>query len=393
MHLLALLALPLTAPTNDWPQWRGPDRDGISRETEWRSEGRPAWDRRVGLGYSAVSVVGDRLYTAGWDEEDEKDVVWCLDATTGDVVWEHRYPAKKWDKYHGGGTQSTPSVAGENVFVLNREGRFLRLDSETGDARWSRNVAEEHDLELPTWGFSASPLVLEDTVVLNVGPVLACDRGNGKVLWRSERDYGHAYSTPVDAKLAGQDVLVVLGGAGLAVLERDGGRELGFYEWKTKYDINAGTPVIVGDDRILISSGYGHGAAMVRFTGDAIETLWETKALRSQMATTMLVDGHFYGLDDKVLKCFDLDGEEKWSARSIGLGALSAAGDRLLVVTGEGELVVAKANPEEFEELSRVDLVDGGVCWTMPVLANGRVYVRNSHGHLVCRDHRPPTDQ
>ena len=397
MHVLSLpfvlsaLAPPASLGANDWPQFRGPAGDGISRETQWSDEGRTAWERQVGLGYSTVSVAGGKLYTAGWHEQGE-DVVVCLDATTGAPLWEHRYPAQKWDKFHGGGTSATPSVDGDRVYVLSNESRFTCLDAATGKVHWSKVLEEGMKLETPTWGFAASPLVLEEGVLLNVGKVVLCDKESGEARWTTEKDYGHAYSTPVATKLAGKDVLLVVGGQGLAVLDRKGGKELAFGEWKTKYDVNAASPVVVGDDRVFLSSGYGHGAALLRFTGDALEKVWEVKDMRNQMATSVLIGEHLYGLDEGTLKCLDLAGKELWSERGLGKGSIGAAGDRLLLVSGDGELVIAKADPAGYRELARKKLVEGGVCWTMPVLADGRIYTRNSLGQLVCTDHRP-TDQ
>lgn len=395
-----LVVLALQAPAQDgagpapgdWPQWRGPQRDGISREVDWKAEGRTLWEVEVGQGYSTVSVSDGRLYTVGYDEQAGLDVIWCLDAETGEERWVHTYPAKKWAQAHQGGTLSTPSVDGDRVYVLNREGRFSCLDAKTGVARFALNVEERFGLKPPTWGFSASPLVLDDMVVLNVGKVLAYEKGEPELLWSSKRSYGHAYSTPTDCTLRGKPCLAVLGSDGLAVLDRATGEELGLQPWKTKYDVNAASPVFVGDDRILISSGANHGAAVVELGADGLQVVWESKVVRNHLSTSVLVGGHLYGLDESILKCMDVDGNELWRQRGLGKGALSAAGDRLIVVSSRGELIVAEASPKGYKELSREKVLDGGVCWTMPVLAHGRIYVKNRDGQLVCRDHRETTE-
>jgi len=391
--LRTLLATTLfVAPTpaaEDWPQWRGPHRDGVSTETAWSSSGsaEPLWTAEVGLGYSTFSVSQGRLYTAGWDEASGQDIVYCLDASTGEEQWRHTCKAEKWAKFHGGGTNCTPSVDGDDVYVLNREGKYTLLDAASGREKWVVDLMAEYDLTLPTWGFAASPLILDDMVVLNVGRVLAFEKGSKKLRWQSE-DYGHAYSTPTACELAGEDVLAVMGGKALLVLERRSGRELASMEWETKYDVNAASPVQVDDERIWISSGYGHGGAMVRFDGESCEQVWATKGMRNQMSTSLLIGEHLYGIDEAVLKCFDLDGGEVWSKRGIGKGALTAAGDRLLIHTSKGELAVVKATPAGYEELARDKATSGGVCWTMPVLVDGRIYLRSSKGQLVARDHR-----
>lgn len=384
----SLGALTASAWAQDWPQWRGPSRDGISAETNWSAKGAeaPRWTRAVGLGYSSVVVAGGRLYTAGWDEGKEHDVIWCLDARSGEELWTHSYPAEKWAKYHGGGTNCTPSIEGDRLYVLNREGRLTCFNAESGGVHWAKNMVADHGASIPTWGFAASPLVLDDMLVINVGSVFALDKASGEVKWKS-RDLGHAYSTPVDATFDGRACLVVFNGGGVAVLDRADGNVLATHEWKTSYDVNAATPIVIGD-RIFISSGYNHGCAMFRFDGESLSMLWESKVMRTQMSGCVYLGGHLYGFDDAVLKCIDLEGNEKWRERGLGQGAVSSAGGRIIAIGGKGDLVVVEADPTAYREHSRAKVLDGGVCWTMPVLVDGLIYCRNSLGTLVCRDHR-----
>ena len=389
-HVLfaGLLSLPLAFAPSDWPQYRGPDRNGISKETGWVAEGKeePLWRINVGLGYSSVSVVDGRLYTMGHDEERGLDVVWCLDAETGEEIWTHTYASEIWKQMHSGGTLTTPSVDGDLVYTTNREGSFFCLDAKTGKVRWSKQLKDELGLELPTWGLGASPLVLDDMMILNVGPVVAMKRRTGEVIWKSS-DYGHAYSTPFDFELDGKPCLASFGSKGLAILDRSDGSELWFHEWKTMYDINAMTPVVF-DGKVFISSGLGHGAALLKMGGDELEVLWETRKMRNKMSGCVLIGGNFYGFDETVLACIGPDGEEQWRMRAIKNGALTAADGKLLIINSHGELIVAEATPEEFRELSRVAVLDGGINWTTPILVNGLIYVRNNEGDLACLDHR-----
>ncbi len=142
-----------------WPQWHGPARNGVSTETDWTPGGKALWETEVGLGYSSVVVQDGRLYTMGYNEEFAEDLVWCLDALTGEEVWVHPYPAKIWNEAHRGGTVNTPTVEGDAVYSLNREGNLFRLDAETGEVLWHVNITEEHGVTPPRWGFSASPVV------------------------------------------------------------------------------------------------------------------------------------------------------------------------------------------------------------------------------------------
>jgi outer membrane protein assembly factor BamB len=252
---------------------------------------------------------------------------------------------------------------------------------------WRRNVKEDHDLEYPTWGFSASPLVLDDMLFLNVGKVIALDKKTGEPRWTTEDDFGHAYSTPRDFEWKGKPCLAVFDGNGLVVLDRKDGRKLGFHEWKTKYDINAATPIVIGDG-IFISSGMGRGAALLAVADDGIEVVWENREMNTKLSGCVLVEDHLYGFDEAVLKCMDLEGNELWAQRGLGDGCLSGAADRLLVMSADGELIVVAADPTGYRELSRTKVLEGGEYWTKPVLVNGLIYCRNSLGQLACLDHR-----
>ena len=375
--------------TGSWPQWRGPARDGVSTETDWVSEGKAEdlWARDLGLGYSSVSIHDGHLYTMGYDDDAGEDVIWCLSATTGETIWSHRFEAEKWDKYHGGGTQSTPTVDGDVVFVMNREGNLFSLDAKTGEVHWHKALADEYELELPTWAFAASPLVLGDRLILNVGRVLCLNKADGSEQWVSN-DFGHAYSTPATIDISGRPGLAVFNGNGLAIIDQKRGVEVDSLEWKTEYDINAATPIVMGD-RIFISSGYNHGCALLSLEDDGLKVLWENKEMKNKMSGSVLIGESLYGFDEEVLKCIDLEGKERWSVRGTGNGALLGSTDRIIFLTDKGELVVAEATPEEYRELSRSEVIpEKGVFWTTPVLVNGLIYCRSSTGRLVCRDHR-----
>ncbi|MFT5051241.1 MAG: outer membrane protein assembly factor BamB [Chlamydiales bacterium] len=391
---LVLVAVPgARAIADDWAQWRGPGKDGISTETEWDSEGREqsVWSAEVGMGYSSVTVVDGKLFTMGYDKDMEFDVVRCLDAVTGEELWAHAYPSKIWNQYHTGGTLTTPSVDGDRVYTLNREAQFYCLEVETGEVLWDRALMEEFKgLETPIWGFSASPLILEETIILNLGRVIALDKKTGKLLWESE-DYGHAYGTPLAIDVDGDARLAVFNGKGLAILSLKDGSAHGMHEWKTEWDVNAATPVLVGDDQLFISSGYNKGCGLVKVTAEGLEVVWENKSMRSHMSGVVLWEDNFYGFDEKNLTCLGMDGEKRWSVRDYDNGAVMVADGRLLIVSSKGELIVAEASPEEYTEISKAEVFeakDKVVYWTTPVLVDGRVYCRSSMGDLVCRDHR-----
>jgi outer membrane protein assembly factor BamB len=397
LHRLALFGLGLICTTNlsaalqsngQWPQWRGPDRDGISKETHWSSEGKEEslWELEVGLGYSAVSIRDGRLYTMGFDEDLQEDLIWCVDAKSGEKLWVHSYSAKIWNEFHGGGTLTTPTIVGDALYILNREGQLFCLDLKSGKPRWHRELMKELKLTLPQWGFSASPLFVDGQLIINVGSVLSVDPKTGKTLWET-KDYKEAYSTPTAFSREGKKLLAVFNGYGLAILERANGKEVSSFPWKTKYEVNAASPIVI-DDAIFISSGYDHGAALVAMDGKNLEEVWSTKKMRNHMDGCVLIDGYLYGFDDKTLTCMNLEGKVVWSERGLGEGSLSASKDKLLVLSSKGDLIITKATPKGYAVESKTNVLSGGAYWTHPTLVDGLIYCRNSKGNLVCRDHR-----
>jgi outer membrane protein assembly factor BamB len=402
LSIAALAALPFVsavaregADEKSWPQWRGPERTGATAETGWAVEGEELWKKEIGLGYSSVSIADGRLYTQGFvpasaESEEGEDVIWCLDAATGKELWSHRYPAKRWAKAHRGGTNVTPSIDGDRVYTCEREGEFFCFAAQSGKVLWKRDAKADAGVELPTWGFAAAPLVLEDAIYLNAGCVVAYDKKSGEVRWKSE-DLGHAYATPADFTWNGKKCLAVFNGGGLSIIDRSNGKRYLNHAWKTSYDVNAATPIVIGEkgDQVFISSGYNHGCALLKLGAEAIEPVWESKVMRNHMSGCVLFEGHLYGFDEKKLKCIDLAGKELWAQEGLGKGALIIAGGKLVIVSEKGDLAIAEASPKGYSELSRTKVLDGGsVCWTTPTLLNGLIYARNQGGTLVCRDHR-----
>lgn len=375
----------------DWPQWRGPDRTGVSPETGWSAMGRPEplWTKDLGVGHSSFAVAGDRLFALGHDTERGLDVVYCLDAATGAERWTHTYAAARWDEGHDGGTCTTPTLVGDTLYTSNREGRVHSLHAQTGRVNWSRDLVDDHGVTPPRWGFCASPIVVDDTVVLNVGRVAGLDPATGETAWITERDYGSAYSTPIEFDYLGAPAVLVFNGLGLAVVDRTDGSEITFYAWSQTPEraVFGATPVVC-DGRIFLSSAYNNGCILLEPTEDGLEVVWENRAMRTSYTGCVLYDGHLYGFDRAILKCIDLDGNERWRERGIGLGAMCVVGGRLLVLGAKGEVLVAEATPEEYVELSRRKVLDGGAYWSTPVLSHGLVYARNSLGDMVCLDHR-----
>ena len=378
----------------DWPHWRGPSRDGLSTESGWsvawpKDGPRKLWEARVGTGFSSVSVSGGRAYTIG--NSNDKDTVYCFDANTGAELWKQSYDEPLDSHFYEGGASSTPTVAGDAVYVLSRKGRIARYESASGKIVWEKNIARETGAAVPEWGFAGSPLVEGASLLFNVGSFgTAVDAATGKLLWTTGKE-ASGYATPVPYTAGGTRAVLCFAAKALVAVSVKDGKELWRFPWVTSYDVNAADPIIAGD-RVFLSSGYGRGAALLRVEGHQVTKLWENKHLRNQFNSSVLIGGHLYGLDDNHgdkssnLRCVELEtGVVKWKEPSVRPGGLIAADGKLIAVSDKGELVICAAAPDAFQPLARAQVL-GGKCWTTPTLAHGRIYLRNSKGTVVCLD-------
>lgn len=384
--------LTFSARANDWPQWRGPSHDGVSRETgwsdQWPAQGPPIiWKANVGIGFSSFAVADGRVFTAG--NSNNIDAIFCLSSSTGKVIWQHSYPADLGDKFFEGGTTGTPTVDGNHVFTLSRWGDIFCFDAATGHVVWSKNAHQETGVRIPGWGFGGSPLVFKNLLVLNIGQAgLALDKNTGKIIWQSaSKDAG--YSTPVPMQFGGQWYGLFGTGQTYVAVNLLTGIDSWRVRWVTQYGVNAADP-IVDADRVFISTGYGKGAMLLKVGASAPQVIWKSKVLRTQLNPGVRVGAYVFGIDADGdagrLKCIEFaTGTQKWTQPGIGLGSLMAADGRLIVLSERGELMIAPATPEGFKIKAKSHVL-GGKCWTVPVLANGHIYCRNSRGDVVCVD-------
>jgi outer membrane protein assembly factor BamB len=393
--LVALLGLICPVAAADWPHWRGPGRNGHSVEQDWLdqwpADGPPiAWRAKVGLGFSSFVVADGRAFTVG--HAAGQDTVFCFDAATGRELWKHGYPAELGDKFFEGGTTGTPTHEAGKLYWLSRWGDLFCFTAADGKIVWSKNIHQETGLRLPDWGYTGAPLVVDDLLVLNVGDAgVAVEKATGRLVWKSADDNA-GYSTPVPLQ-RGADTLALFGnGTSYLAVDARTGREVWRFKWLTEYGVNAADPIVSGD-HVFISSGYNKGAALLKLTGGEPEPVWKSKVLRTQMNAAVLHDGHLYGVDGDTttkatLKCVEFaTGREKWAQPNFGSGGLIVAAGKLIALSGTGELLVAPATAAGFRPTARAQVL-GGKCWTAPVLADGRVFCRNSRGDVVCVDLR-----
>ncbi|MCB9767693.1 MAG: PQQ-binding-like beta-propeller repeat protein [Candidatus Omnitrophica bacterium] len=391
---LTLPLIALSAFSADWPNYHGPNQDGVSYESGWSLDWKTdppdmLWKTNVGRGFSSVTVVGDRLFTMGFKKD--LDSIYCLDAETGKEIWSYSYPSVLFDDgdQYGGGACSTPTVANGKVFTLSKLGLVHCFDAQTGEVLWSKQFAEELGTKPGRWGFSGSILIDEGKGILDLGRTVAFDPSSGDVLWKT-KDYEPGYSTPTTMTLGENKFILVFNSYGLVILEPESGKEVCAHPWETDYGVNSCIPQVIGD-KIYISADYGHGCALLRFNGDSLDLVWEKTTMMNHFNTASIVDGYAYGFNGHVsregeFKCISLEtGDQVWETRDVMKGSNLLVDGKLLILTGSGELVLAEPSPNEFKEIGRIQAL-GGRCWTEPAFSNGRVYCRNSRGDLVCLD-------
>ena len=389
---------------DDWPQWRGPNSDGISRETDLRLDWtdntpRVVWQRSLGAGFSSFAVAKDRLYTVATVEDVES--VFCLDANTGKTLWEVPSSGGRYqDRQGGDGPRSTPTVDGDDVYALGAEGALLCLDAKDGEVRWQRNVLDDFDGKNLRWGVSTSPYVDDEQLLVNVGAkdasIVAFQKNSGEVLWKNLDDIA-GYASPIRIEVTGPDgqlvpELVFFCGRALVGVSPVDGSEHWRHEWITTSDMNIATPIYEPESRLLfISAARNTGrCSAYRLTArDGTvysELVYTNKEMRNHYNTCILLDGHIYGFDNSVLKCIRLDtGEQMWQDRSVGKGSLVAAQGHLFVLGEHGDLAVVEATPDEYREKGRMKALESRRAWTPPALANGRLYIRDLE-NAVCID-------
>lgn len=393
---LGFVASLISVQAEDWPNYRGPQHNGASTEKawldQWPEQGpKIAWKANVGLGFSGMVVGGGRMVTAG--HADEQDTVFCFDAATGKVLWKHSYAADIGAKYYEGGTTGTPTIEGERVYWLGKWGDLFAFEAGSGKVLWKTQIADETGIRVPDWGYTGGAYIHGDLLIYNVGDAgIAVNKTTGKIAWKSEdKDAGYSTPTPVQG-----GKLVVFGNKpGYVAVDPATGKEAWRVKWNTQYGVNAADPIILGD-KMFISTGYGKGAGLFDISENPPKELWTSKSLRTQMNPGVLHEGHVYGMDNDSqhkgpLKCVEFEtGKEKWSAPDFGTGGLILADGKLIILNSTGELIVAPASPNGFNPTAGAQVL-GGKCWTAPVLANGRIYCRNSRGDIVCVDVRKQT--
>ncbi len=389
--LLALAPLKATqaqAPA-DWFQWRGPERDGVSRETgllqDWPKAGPAlAWrGTGAGNGYSSFSSAGGRLYTLGARAGNE--YVMAFDRASGKKVWEH-LNGRRYENDRGDGPRSTPTIEGDRLYVLGGSGDLTCLETATGKRVWSINLIQKFGGRNPYWGYSESPLIVGDRILVNAGgsraSIVAVAKADGATLWQQHSDEA-GYSSPMLLRTGNLNQVIFFTGARTLAVDPRDGRLLWSYNKVANGTANIATPIVRGT-RVFLSSDYGAGAALldIRATGNqaAASEVYFTRDMRNHHASSVLIGDYLFGFSSSILTALKFDtGVLAWRDRSVGKGSLAFADQRLYLYSEDGVVGLAEASPASYREHGRFRLPQqsGLPTWSHPIISGGLLIIRD----------------
>jgi outer membrane protein assembly factor BamB len=397
---VSLSAHPLVLQPDDWPGFRGPARDSVVRDTkiatDWQTNPpEKRWRQRVGPGWSSFAVVGDRLFTQ--EQRGKSEAVVCLEAARGREVWCHLDEARFSEDQAGVGPRATPTFADGRLYTLGATGILNCLDAATGQRQWTHNIAADAGVKppLPIWGFASSPLVHKGLVVVFAGGegdkgLLAYRADSGGLAWTAAAG-NHSYSSPQRAILCGEEQILFVAEHTLLAVDPASGKVLWQQAVTTRADMPRSLqPHAVGPAQVLIASqAEGTMLLDVKRDGDAwtVSRRWAAKSLRPSFNDFVVHGDAIYGFDGSIFACIDArTGERHWKDGRYEHGQVLLLADQslLLVVAEDGQVVLLAANPKEHQELGRFQAIEGKT-WNHPVLAGGRLYVRNGE-EIACYD-------
>jgi len=376
------------ARRNYWTQFRGPARDGRSEElalkTSWPAGGlTQLWRQPVGGGFASFSVADGVAYTI--EQRRGQEVVAAYQVETGRELWTHGWDAT-FREQTGDGPRATPTWDAGRLYALGATGELRCLDARTGRALWSKNILSDNGASNIPWGVAASPLVVDDKVVVLAGgpggrTVVAYHKLTGARAWGALGDEA-SYTSPMLVTLAGRRQVLVVTAVRAAGLAPEDGSVLWDFPWSNSSRINIAQPVVVDSQRFLLSAGYGKGAALVEVGGAGkglgARAVWQNSMMKNKFNSSVLYEGHVYGLDEGILTCMEAaTGERKWKGGRYGYGQVVLSGGHLIVTTDDGEIVLVRATPQAHTEIARFQALDGQT-WNNPAIAGGRLLVRNA---------------
>jgi outer membrane protein assembly factor BamB len=371
----------------DWPQWRGPNRDGISKETgllkQWPEAGPPlVWKATgAGKGYSSLAVASGRIFTMG--VRAGREYVLAFDVGTGKEVWATAN-GKVFRNDRGDGPRGTPTVDGDRLYALGGNGDLSCLETKSGRVVWTMNILDKFGGSNPKWGISESPLVIGEKVLVNAGgpdaSVIALNKKDGSLIWKSQSDAA-GYSSAMPVQLGATTEIVFFTDRQAMGVDLKDGRLLWTYPRASNDVANVATPVVKGN-RVFVSSDYGTGAGLLEIKADgSAQEVYFTKEMRNHHSSSILIGDYLYGFSSGILTAMRFDtGAVAWRDRSVGKGSLVFADGNLYAFSENGVVGLIEATPAGYHERGRFRIEQDSLpTWTHPVIAGGRLYLRDQN--------------
>ena len=388
----------LSEQAGDWPGFRGSERTGrltgVRIRTDWeKSPPKEVWRKRIGPGWSSLTVVADRIFTQ--EQRGDDELVVCYAATTGEEVWEHRDATRFNEVVAGPGPRSTPTFHAGRLYTLGANGTLNCLQAATGEVVWSRDIVAETKAAVPQWGFSSSPLVTDGLVIVFAGApggksLIAVNADSGTTAWTAGEG-SLSYCSPQLTTIDGVAQVLITTDVGIAAFEPRTGKQLWAHEWPSGGSARVVQPALVGGSDLLIGTGMGIGTRRINVAheGDKWDAkeLWTSREIKPYYNDLVIVDDYLYGFDGNIFMCVSLkDGKKKWKARGYGNGQVLLLADQglLLILSETGEVALVEAKPEKHVELCKFKAIEGKT-WNHPVIAHGKLYVRNGE-EIACFD-------
>jgi len=385
-------AAPAISMAADWGFFRGPRWDGHytarAIKTDWPNRQlTPVWKQPVGGGYASFVTVrlGDRDVAFTIEQRGPQEVVGAYDVATGREIWTSKWNAEFKEFMGGDGPRATPTYFDGRLYAQGATGELRSLDAVSGATIWRTNILTDAGASNIQWGMSTSPLIVDNAVVTVPGgsggnSVMAYDHRTGARLWSSLNDRA-AYSSPMLVTLDGVRQILLVTANRIVGLETTKGAPLWEFPWETMYDVNAAQPLVIGENRVFMSSAYDHGAAVIEVdvngaTGTARQ-IWKNNRMKNQFTSSVYLDGYIYGLDESILACVRVsDGTLQWKGGRYGYGQIALASGHIIVLTEDGDMALVRATPDKHDELARFPILDGKT-WNHPAFSDGRLLVRN----------------
>lgn len=382
-HFLILI-FAFTAIAADWPQWRGPERTGISTETglltSWPPGGpKVVWKTSgLGVGYSSFAIVNGRMYTQG--QRGKQEFVLALDVNNGAKIWE-TVTSRNFENDRGSGPRGTPTFDNGKLYAMTGEGTVVCIDAATGKILWQVDSVQKFGGNVPQWGYSESPLIDGDRVIVMPGgrgaSVVSLDKKTGEVQWKSGNDHA-GYSSAIVADVNGAKQVIVLSGQSASGLQESTGELLWRYGKVANNVANIATP-IYQDGTVFLSSAYDTGCALLKLNPKGMQEVYFNRDMMNHYSSSVLVDGTLYGYSNAFLSAMDFKtGKLLWKNRSVGKGSVLYADKRLYALGEDGGVGLIEASPTAYKEVSRFEYQKGSLpSWSPLVIADGRMYLRD----------------